>query len=554
MVTYTPPRWFKILLVLLIGLPISWGTFNYINLSQLTRNKEISEKANQEVTLRLEAELNKISLAISSLYVLFEIADTINRPTFNSFTLPFLKNLPGIKALEWTPKLSLEQRPQHEQRVRAEGFKDYSIKAFDLTKQSVDIAPEKPYYYPIQYIVPQKLNFIALGFDLSSNPLRMESMRRSEQDSTSIISRPLQLIQNKANERSFIVLSSVKRQDSILGIIQGVYNMNDFIDTVLREQLQYIDVQIYDKTTTTANLYQSTSIDTFTNFSANDLAQWSTPANIAFCKRKWEIYTRPRHYLTAYPHRPIAYAALMMGLMITLITITILLLNDRYAQQLNKKVIDSTQQLSEANNAQAILLKEIHHRVKNNLQVITGLLSLQASSIEDETTKALFKVSQYRVSAMGMLHEQLYQSENLSRLSYGLYLEELVEQLLQSIKGKEHQIEVDLNIANDLFLNLDTAIPLGLLINELITNSLKYAFPNNQGELYIDLQATTTEGQYQLLIGDNGVGFPKQQAPRKTSSLGLRLVKQLVRQLNGQLEQLTKDTGTHYRIFFYESD
>lgn len=553
MAKYITPKWFKIVIVLLIGLPVSWGTFNYINLSQLKRNKETSRIATQEVEKILQAELKKISLAISSLYALFEVADTIDRPTFNNFTQPFLRNLPGIRALEWTPKLSLEQRAGHEERVKAEGFENYFIKGLDWQTKTVVKSPSKSYYYPIHYIVPEKWNKITLGFDLSSNPIRVPSIQRSEKASTCIVSQPLQLIQNKPFERSFLVLQAVRQQDSIIGILQGVYNMNAFMDTILREQLSHLQIHIYDKTNQHISLYQSEAIDSLTIFNTNNLKGWSLPTTIQFCERKWEVYTYPRQHLTAYPHRPIAYAALAMGLMTTLIVIIIFLLNDNYARQLKQKVAISTQQLSEANHAQAILLKEIHHRVKNNLQVITGLLSLQANSIEDESTKELFKVSQYRISAMGMLHEQLYQSENLAHLSYGLYLEKLVQQLLHSIKGEEHHIQVDLKVPEEISLNLDTAIPLGLLINELITNSLKYGFPNNEGSIYIHLKKPPTTGKYWLLIGDNGVGFPKNQ-PHKTTSLGLQLVRQLVRQLNGQLEHLEEKAGTHYSIYFYESE
>ncbi|MGH1336755.1 MAG: CHASE domain-containing protein, partial [Aureispira sp.] len=158
MASYITPRWFKIILVLLIGLPISLGTFNYINCAKIERNAERSKKANQEAKQKLKAEIKKISLAISSLYVLFEVADTIDRPTFNNFTIPFLRNLPGIKALEWTPRLKQAERAQHEQRIRAEGFKDYAIKTFAFKARAITVAPSKAYYYPVQYIIPEQWN------------------------------------------------------------------------------------------------------------------------------------------------------------------------------------------------------------------------------------------------------------------------------------------------------------------------------------------------------------------------------------------------------------
>jgi two-component sensor histidine kinase len=554
MLIYTLPKWVKTTLVFLIGLSVSWGTFHYVNVAQLKRNALTSQAAHQNVEKKLHEELQKISLAISSLHILFVETDSVERSTFHTFTAPFLRNLPGVKALEWMPKIAQEERARHEQQIRQEGFEKYQIRAIDTTQQQLIPAPTATYYYPIQYIVPEKWNAITLGVDLSTSPLRKGPILLSEQRDSCIVSKPLRLIQNQSFERSFLILQSVKKQEVVTGVIQGVYNTNYFIDTILKEQLPYLEIKIYDTTNEPLSAYDSEASDSLAVFAAKELEDWAGPIDLVFGNRRWQVYTRPRAYLTTYPHRPIAYALFAMGLMVMAIIQLILNFNDRYANQLQKEVSNSTQQLSDANLEQATLLKEIHHRVKNNLQVITGLLSLQASGIEDEETKELFRVCQYRIAAMGMLHEQLYQSENLSRLSYGLYLEKLIPQLLSSIKGKQHRIEVDLQVAPNLYLNMDTAIPLGLLINELFTNSLKYAFPDSQkGRIYLQLQQRA-EGDYLLLMGDDGVGFLEAAAPHKSSSLGLLLVRQLVRQLNGQWQQLVQTPGTHYRILFEESE
>ncbi|SHJ50627.1 sensor histidine kinase [Pseudozobellia thermophila] len=199
------------------------------------------------------------------------------------------------------------------------------------------------------------------------------------------------------------------------------------------------------------------------------------------------------------------------------------------------------------------LIKEIHHRVKNNLQVVASLLSLQSSFIKDETIKMLFRYSQYRINSMGMVHEMLYRSGDLSKIDYGGYIKELVGTLIQSMRGKKSKIELITEVDN-IYLNLDTSIPLGLIINEIITNSLKYGFKDSEnGTIFIKLDKIDSSAyKYRLEIGDNGSGFPPNVNFRNTKSLGLKLIHKLVLQLRGNIEKDNSKVGTHYIITFKE--
>jgi len=197
------------------------------------------------------------------------------------------------------------------------------------------------------------------------------------------------------------------------------------------------------------------------------------------------------------------------------------------------------------------LLKEIHHRVKNNLQVITSLLSLQSNTIDDEMTKSLFQQSQYRINAMAMIHETLYQFEEFLTIGYADYMQVLCHYLIMSMKGHDTNVKLTIDAA-DVKLNIDTAIPLGLLINEIITNALKYGIPgDDKGEIYIDLKEEDYPN-FVLKIGDNGVGFSDEINFRKTNSLGLKLIHNLTRQLGGEIRKETENKGTHYIINFQE--
>jgi two-component sensor histidine kinase len=197
-----------------------------------------------------------------------------------------------------------------------------------------------------------------------------------------------------------------------------------------------------------------------------------------------------------------------------------------------------------------VLLKEIHHRVKNNMQVISSLLELQAQYIEDEPTLVLFEESQTRIHSMALIHEQLYQSENLDRIDLPSYVENLVANLYQSFGCGNTSIEFNLNV-DPIYLNIETAIPCGLIINELVSNCLKYAFTQSlAGEININFNEINPQ-QFHLSIQDNGRGFPAGFDVENTETLGLRLVRMLTCQLDGNIV-VDSECGTCYDITFVE--
>ena len=197
-----------------------------------------------------------------------------------------------------------------------------------------------------------------------------------------------------------------------------------------------------------------------------------------------------------------------------------------------------------------VLLREIHHRVKNNLYVISNLLDLQADTLEQEEQRNLFAESQNRIQTMALIHEQLYQSNDLSQVNFANYIQNLVEKLSLSYQTKHCQVEIILDV-QPVTLSLESAIPCGLLINELVTNSFKYAFPNSQyGAIKIELKLEQKE-QIFLKISDNGIGIPNDFDWEDTPSLGLRLVSILADQLEASLE-VDCSNGTSFTLIFQE--
>jgi len=180
------------------------------------------------------------------------------------------------------------------------------------------------------------------------------------------------------------------------------------------------------------------------------------------------------------------------------------------------------------------MLKEIHHRVKNNLQIICSLLNLQSKKIDDEQAVSLFRDSQNRVRLMALIHEKLYQSEDLGKISLEDYIHALVDDLLRSYSMTTEAIELDINVS-DIFVEIDTAVSCGLIINELVSNSLKYAFSEAK-DSRIEIKARmTSASQFSIHYQDNGIGLPPEFEVETSKTLGLQIVSSLTDQLEGDL-------------------
>jgi two-component sensor histidine kinase len=206
-------------------------------------------------------------------------------------------------------------------------------------------------------------------------------------------------------------------------------------------------------------------------------------------------------------------------------------------------------QIKQSLQEKEILLKEVHHRVKNNLQVISSILNLQSHYIKDEAALETLKEIQNRIKSMALIHENLYQNKDLSHLNFGEYIANLVQNLVYTYNSSKKEIEVLMDV-DDIFLNLDYSIPCGLIINELISNSLKHAFTESEkGTIKVIFKKHTD--LVHLSIEDDGKGFNKKIDFRNTDSLGLQLVMALVDQINGKIEQKAQTKkGTIYTIEF----
>ncbi|MCE7991914.1 MAG: hypothetical protein HEP71_08035 [Roseivirga sp.] len=223
---------------------------------------------------------------------------------------------------------------------------------------------------------------------------------------------------------------------------------------------------------------------------------------------------------------------------------------NREISEKSEEVARQRDEISKQNEEKELLLKEIHHRVKNNLQVISSLLDLQSRGIEDEEALATFMEGQNRVKAMALIHQKLYQNENLATIDFAEYAKNLMKEL-SAVYPMASGVKTSINTSGNSQFDIDTAVPLGLILNELISNAYKHAFnEQNSGVLRVSVESLG-EGKHQMTVSDTGSGLPDGFDFMKAKSLGLRLVRRLAKQLYGKLDYEFEE-GSQWKVSFVD--
>jgi two-component sensor histidine kinase len=241
----------------------------------------------------------------------------------------------------------------------------------------------------------------------------------------------------------------------------------------------------------------------------------------------------------------------MTGLILALVSISALWYAFSTKSRSNKILETRNAQLSEALTNNKILIKEIHHRVKNNLQVVSSLLNLQSRFETDSTILRAISTGKYRVQAMSLLHQNLYQNEDLKSIAIKNYFEDLAGYLVKGypLNGKDVKLTLDID---DLKLDVDTVVPMGLISNELITNALKYAY-GETADCKLHLSIKEAHGKIRLIVKDNGIGTPFTQLPEKSSSMGTQLIKSFAHKLKATVE-IDNFEGAEIKLTFAHTD
>lgn len=240
--------------------------------------------------------------------------------------------------------------------------------------------------------------------------------------------------------------------------------------------------------------------------------------------------------------RKITYLSIA-ALVLVLVLALVLYRGYKTTRQQKKEAEEKNEIIANSLKEKEILLKEIHHRVKNNLQIISSLLNLQAKALKDEDTKKIMSEARSRIASMALIHQKIYQSGSLGSVDLQTYVEQMVQSVEAMFSSKSRNISYYID-THGISLDIDTSIPLGLIINELLTNIYKYAFAGREAGMIVITMETKTETELELKVSDNGVGLPPDFEAKAADSLGMKLIKGLANQIKGSVRFENKN-GAH---------
>ena len=523
--------------IALVGIVVSFILFFMINDKKIQKNTIVVENAISKAELKLTDELQKIHLVMASMSFFFESTPEISQEKFQRFTEPFKKDLNGIKALEWAPKL-LESEKQKFVSATSEDV-SYIKKAnasYDLVQSET-----KALYYPIALINPKEHKWI-LGYDLYSEENRKNAIKESTHSKEMTFTAPINLV-NDDNLPAFLAIKTVFEPNGIdeKGVVAVVYRMDQFLKNTLSNEMDILDLTIHDNQAKSDVLFSS--IGNNSNLKNRKIRQQRT---LNAAKRTWSIAFYPKEEFTQFPYTSESFFVLFLGFLTTYLILINIKGRDDRSFHLEKKVRLRTEELELSNKQKETLLREIHHRVKNNLQITSSLMNLQKRKLQDEEAIYALSSSQDRINAIAMIHQKIYQHDGVDAVDLKGYLENLIRSHMRISPSVKYTVDCP-----EVFIDLDTAVPLALITSEIVINALKHAFKKDDAANQLYILVTPMPGDViDIVISDNGSGIPKGKNIGQTSGLGYDIVKKLCRQLEASYEYSSSKSGTAFSLRF----
>ena len=484
-------------------------------------------------------------------------------------SLKINEHWPGIQGMGFSIPLQPEEKQTHIEKIRSEGFPEYLIK------------PEgtRNLYSAIIYLEPfDWRNKRAFGYDMWSNEMRRIAMTYARDKGVAVNSGIITLVQETKEDiqKGFLMYLPVyqtktipktlkERREQFMGWVYAPFRAGDLMKGIVGSEDPNIEFEIFDGEAMSQKTLLFNSSPRHHSNQPHQNHDFQKTARISLQGRPWTIQfnthdTSSKNSEKNLP-RLVALAGGFVDLLLFYVVYSLYFINRRaetIAKKMTKESRDANEKLIVINanlkkttvslKEKETLLQEIHHRVKNNMAVISSLLSLQAKNIEDSHVKDILKESQGRIYAMSAVHETLHGSEKLSEIDLKSYLSKIATSIFQTYSTNHQKVKLNNNV-EEIPIDLNQAYPLGLTINELISNSLKYAFPDErEGEICVSIKKLDTE--LELTVMDNGVGIPKDLDWKNSKSLGLKLVRILVEnQLDGSVE-MENTNGTKFTIKF----
>lgn len=495
---------------------------------------------------------------------LFAASRTVAREDFREYVrLPLLEH-PGILALEWVPRVPQAERGAWEASARARGLADFRIWERDDHDRDRP-AGERAEHFPVDYCEPAVPDSGTFGFDLGSETNRNAMLVRARDTGEAAASERVRLVQAAPDPWGVLVAAPIyrnggrhdtvaERRANLAGFAVGVFRISPMIEAILTG----LDTHGLAITVTDALAAECDReiYGTGKRAATDRGGPANAPVDFDFAGRRWSIRVCPTAADMAARRSWESWSVLANGLALTGLLGTLLFQMTGRTLRVEREVAERTAALREANQRleasvreKELLLREVHHRVKGNLQVVSSLLSMQGEASGDDRLRHALEDARARTRSMGLVHERLYQSASLAQIDFPDYVGRLGDDLITACAGRVGAVRLERHMAA-VELGIDTAVPLGLIANELISNALKYAFPGGRsGSIVVELK-TAAAGRWTLAVRDDGAGYPPDFDPERGGSFGLRLVRLLAEQIGGQVRFSRSGPGAWVEVEF----
>ncbi|KKK56818.1 hypothetical protein LCGC14_3060710, partial [marine sediment metagenome] len=341
----------------------------------------------------------------------------------------------------------------------------------------------------------------AIGYDLYSDEIRRTAIDKTIQTQQVALTAPMSLVLNNNGVPGVMAVKSVS--DTILnqtkGVVAAVYRMDALVGNTLATELNILDIYISDETSESELLYSS-----FKENEGNGILNNAITKRIKAVDRLWDIHFIPKPKYLSFPHAFESYLVLIFGLISTLLLTYTIKKRDGYNDRLEARVRLRTAELEASNEMKENLLREIHHRVKNNLQITSSLMNMQKRKLNSQEAVSALEDSQARILAIALTHQKIYQDKDSKAVNLPEYLNDLMEHTKKISSSFSYKIDCP-----NISIDLDNAVPLALIISELATNAVKHAYPDatRYNELLINVERSSKE-EVSLTMLDNGQGLP----------------------------------------------
>lgn len=515
-------RFLKYVLILLAGTIFSAYFFYSVNDKYVTRNRFQVEAAKAKVQVKLLNELDKVNLAMESMETFIKNSDSLSHVQFSELTDPFLNELNGLILLGWGPELH-----------------NFEAKGILLNCKMERDTACKQGNTVLSFFESKNANRdagLAQDFQTENGYTLVEAISSRK----AIISRAFALTGAMEGRSGFLSLIPVFGIDGlrVRGVSFGLFDLDELIKETLVYELPILDIEITDNPTP-ASSPSPIGLENSKYIRGDTL-------RLAALGKRWTVMLSPKDAFKAYPHAAESYFVLLLGLLSSLLLAFVVKQRDEYAQRLSREVIKRTKELEDSNRLKETLLREIHHRVKNNLQIAASLMNLQKRKLADPDMIEALTSSQGRISAIALIHEEIYQHHDTKAVDLKNYLTDLIKYHSKISPSIDYEIDCCI-----ITLDLDTAVPIALITSELLVNSLKHAFAEEGlGNLIRFKARKETDGQIILSVSDNGTGLPKGFDVYNTKGLGFEIVHKLCRQINAKFSFTTGSGGTTFTIGF----